>query len=79
MSRRRQQKLSLLGAAAHGQRDESCRDQTGASAVEYALLIAGIAAVIVIAIFALGPITKELFTDTCDEIDEQSSVAASCS
>jgi len=43
-------------------------DERGASAVEYGLLIAGIAALIVVAVFALGPVVKEAFTDTCDEI-----------
>ncbi|MGH3363070.1 MAG: Flp family type IVb pilin, partial [Nocardioides sp.] len=43
-------------------------EERGASAVEYGLLIAGIAAIIVIAVFALGPIVKEAFTDTCSEI-----------
>jgi pilus assembly protein Flp/PilA len=43
-------------------------EERGASAVEYGLLIAGIAALIVIAVFALGPIIKEAFSDTCDEI-----------
>ena len=41
-------------------------DERGASAVEYGLLIAGIAALIVVAVFALGPIVKEAFADTCD-------------
>ncbi len=41
-------------------------DERGASAVEYGLLIAGIAALIVVAVFALGPIVKEAFTDTCE-------------
>jgi pilus assembly protein Flp/PilA len=43
-------------------------DERGASAVEYGLLIAGIAALIVLAVFALGPTIKEAFTDTCDAI-----------
>jgi pilus assembly protein Flp/PilA len=42
--------------------------ERGASAVEYGLLIAGIAALIVVAVFALGPVVKEAFEDTCDEI-----------
>ena len=33
-------------------------DERGASAVEYGLLIAGIAALIVVAVFALGPIVR---------------------
>ena len=44
------------------------REERGASAVEYGLLIAGIAALIVVAVFALGPIVKEAFADTCTEI-----------
>ena len=43
-------------------------EERGASAVEYGLLIAGIAALIVVAVFALGPIVKEAFTDTCAAI-----------
>jgi pilus assembly protein Flp/PilA len=45
-------------------------DERGASAVEYGLLIAGIAALIVVAVFALGPIVKEAFTDTCNSIHD---------
>ena len=54
-------------------------DERGASAVEYGLLIAGIAALVVVAVFALGPIVKEAFSDTCTEIKSgNSSIAASC-
>ena len=53
--------------------------ERGASAVEYGLLIAGIAALIVVAVFALGPIIKEAFSDTCDAIDTNSpSSTATC-
>jgi len=38
----------------------------GANAVEYGLIIAGIAAVIAVAVFAIGAITKGQFTSTCD-------------
>lgn len=44
------------------------RDERGASAVEYGLLIAGIAALIVVIVFALGPIVRDAFEKTCDEI-----------
>ena len=54
------------------------RSERGASAVEYALLIAGIAALIVVAIFALGPLVIEMFNDTCTEIDSNTSVVATC-
>ena len=54
-------------------------EERGASAVEYGLLIAGIAALIVIAVFALGPIVREAFTDTCDAIDSgNTALAANC-
>ena len=44
-------------------------EERGASAVEYGLLIAGIAAVIVVAVMALGPIVNDAFEDTCTEIN----------
>ncbi len=43
-------------------------DERGASAVEYGLLIAGIAAIIVVAVMALGPVVKSAFTGTCNSI-----------
>ena len=54
-------------------------EERGASAVEYGLLIAGIAALIVVAVFALGPIVTEAFTDTCTAIDTgNANLAANC-
>jgi pilus assembly protein Flp/PilA len=41
-------------------------DDTGANAVEYGLIIAGIAAIIAVAVFAVGAVTKGQFTSTCD-------------
>ncbi len=41
------------------------RNEDGASAVEYGLLVAAIAAIIVVIVFALGKLVKEGFTDTC--------------
>jgi pilus assembly protein Flp/PilA len=58
------------------QRNE--RPETGASAVEYALLIAGIAAVITVAVFLLGGTTDSMFTETCSEFDSAASASASC-
>ncbi len=40
-------------------------DERGASAVEYGLLIAGIAALIIVVIFAFGGVLKNVFNDTC--------------
>ena len=52
-------------------------EERGASAVEYGLLIAGIAALIVVAVFALGPVVNEAFEDTCDEITSGTSTISS--
>lgn len=40
-------------------------DERGASAVEYGLLVAGIAALIVATVFLFGGFIKGVFTDTC--------------
>ncbi|GAB6984776.1 Flp family type IVb pilin [Nocardioides pyridinolyticus] len=44
------------------------RNEAGASAVEYGLLIGGIAALIVVLVFALGSNITNLFEDTCTKI-----------
>ena len=60
-------------ATAHGL-DELGSAERGASAVEYGLLIAGIAAIIVVVIFAFGDNVADLFGDTCQSmVDEQGS------
>ncbi len=62
------------------QRLTSRRDEAGASAVEYGLLVAAIAALIVVIVFALGGIVKSVFSDTCNKIGNGASVATtSCS
>lgn len=43
----------------------SRRTDAGASAVEYGLLVAGIAALIVVVVFALGGFVKGAFSNTC--------------
>ena len=56
------------------------KDEQGASAVEYGLLVAAIAALIVVIVFALGGIVQGIFKKTCTEIGTGASVAtASCS
>ena len=45
-------------------------DDEGASAVEYGLLVAGIAAIIILLVFALGGYVKDAFTDTCEKFDQ---------
>jgi len=54
-------------------------DDRGASAVEYGLLIAGIAALIVLAVFALGPIVDEIFDDmSTTTTTESTTISATC-
>jgi pilus assembly protein Flp/PilA len=44
------------------------RTERGASAVEYGLMIAGIAAVIAVAVFSLGHIFGTELSNDCDQI-----------
>jgi pilus assembly protein Flp/PilA len=46
------------------------RTEDGASAVEYGLLIAGIAAVVAVAIFAFSGTITGLFNDTCNSVND---------
>jgi pilus assembly protein Flp/PilA len=50
----------------------------GASAVEYGLMVAAIAAVIVAVVFGLGGLVKGAFTDTCVAIETGASKEAEC-
>ena len=51
-------------------------DERGASAVEYGLLIAGIAALIVVVVFAFGGSLKGVFNKTCKSV---AGASATCS
>jgi len=44
------------------------RDEDGASAVEYGLLVAGIAALIVAIVFIFGGVVQNAFNSTCGKI-----------
>jgi pilus assembly protein Flp/PilA len=54
------------------------RDDRGASSVEYGLLVAAIAAVIVVVLFALGGVVAGLFDKTCDNVQPYAAPSASC-
>ncbi|HEY2878175.1 Flp family type IVb pilin [Nocardioides sp.] len=54
----------------------AARDERGASAVEYGLLIAGIAALIVVVVFAFGGVLQNVFRDTCNSVG--ASAGGSC-
>lgn len=49
------------------------RTEEGASAVEYGLLVALIAAIIVVAVFAIGSLVRNTFQDTCQSIEDNAS------
>jgi pilus assembly protein Flp/PilA len=55
--------LQFLQRLAAGRKDE-----TGASAVEYGLLVAAIAALIVVAVFGIGRVVSGAFSDTCSAL-----------
>ena len=55
------------------------RDDDGASAVEYGLLVAGIAALIVTVVFVFGGVIKSSFSKTCGKISNSSgTTTATC-
>ena len=52
----------------------AARGDDGASAVEYGLLVAAIAAIIILVVFALGTFVKGAFKDTCTAFSTSGSV-----
>jgi len=54
------------------------KKEEGASAVEYGLLVAAIAALIVIIVFALGNVIKNVFQNTCDTISSNATSGGTC-
>jgi pilus assembly protein Flp/PilA len=53
--------------------------QRGASAVEYGLLISGVAVIIVTAVFLFGGAVSKLFSGTCSTVGAQASPTSTCS
>ena len=45
------------------------REETGATAVEYGIMVAGIAIAVIVAVFALGGQLNGMFQDVSDKID----------
>jgi pilus assembly protein Flp/PilA len=61
--------LSTIGAP---------REENGASAVEYGLLVAGIAALVVAIVFLFGGVMKDSFQSSCNAIKTGSGVTQTC-
>ena len=53
-------------------------NEEGATAVEYGLMVAAIAAVIVLVVFLLGGVVKDKFNQTCGAINGTTGAAATC-
>jgi pilus assembly protein Flp/PilA len=54
------------------------RDDSGASAVEYGLIVGAIAAVVVAAAVGLGRVVEGTFSESCETIVGQVSVSSTC-
>lgn len=54
------------------------RNDEGASAVEYGLLVAAIAALIVIVVFALGGVIRNTFDKTCETVAGNGTPGSNC-
>ena len=63
--------LELMRTLTHRGREAD----EGASAVEYGLLVAAIAALIVLVVFALGTLVRDTFRNTCNGIATGSGAA----
>ena len=50
----------------------------GASAVEYGLLVAAIAAAIAIVVFAVGGLVRQQYSDTCNVIQSKTNTSQNC-
>ena len=51
---------------------------SGASAVEYGLLVAAIAAAVVVVVFLLGDVVTSMFTETCTSVNTESGGSVAC-
>ncbi len=71
------ERLSQDGGDVH---DTRAQDETGASAVEYGLLVAGIATIITIAVYAFGLAAAEITHTNCTQITSATgtTISASC-
>ena len=54
-------------------------NEAGASAVEYGLLITGIAGLIVAMVFVFGGFVGNVFTNNCSKVRDQVGVGNACS
>jgi len=67
----------LLYIVVRGQ--QAKMNERGASAVEYGLLIAGIAALIVAIVFLFGGVVRNIFNNTCGAVASSTGSGTTCS
>jgi len=54
------------------------RRDRGATAAEYALIVAAVVAVVAAIVISLGNVVQEQFTDTCEAVNNTASTGRSC-
>lgn len=54
------------------------RDESGASAVEYGLLVVAIAAAIAMVVFVLGVVVNGLYVESCSQIKSKAGTTSTC-
>jgi pilus assembly protein Flp/PilA len=54
------------------------RDEQGASAVEYGLLLAGVAALITLIVFAFGGVVARQFSNSCGTVTNTVEASSTC-
>ena len=70
--------LEFIRSITSPSRRAARRDENGASAVEYGLLVAGIAALIVAIVFLFGGMIKDVFSSTCTKVASGASTGSNC-
>jgi Flp pilus assembly pilin Flp len=56
-----------------GVRIQAAHRDRGSSAAEYTTLVAAVAAIIVLVVFAVGTFSKQTYADTCNSFKSQAS------
>lgn len=56
----------------------AARSERGASAVEYGLLVAGVALAMIASAMAFGTVVEQVFQNTCNEVASASPGASTC-
>lgn len=58
--------------------DRPAPDERGASSVEYGLVVTAVAALLTVVVLALGGVTLDLFSGSCEAIETKAMTGAGC-